>query len=81
MSDNKFEEVFENIFEQGDDNAPEALRLLINCGQIDGAHHKAWVIDQAVRQLAGGWYDELIAAANDGEDGPDTYTWDVGVPP
>ena len=58
-----------------------ALRVLICYGGIDGAHHKAWVIDQAVRALAGDYYEELIAAANDGEDGPETYEWDVGIAP
>ena len=75
------DEIFENIFEHGKDDAEAALRVLIRYGQIDGAHHKTWVIDQAVRALAGPYYDELIAAANDGEDGPDTYEWDVGIPP
>lgn len=58
-----------------------ALAALIRYGQIDGAHHKTWTIDQAVRYLAGEHYDELIRIANDGEDGPDTYEWDTGTPP
>jgi len=64
-----------------EDRAADALEILIRYGQIDGDHHKAWVIDQAVRALSGGSYDRLIAWANDGEDGPETYTWDLGTPP
>lgn len=59
----------------------EAIRHLIRYGQIDGEHHKTWTIDQAVRILARDKYDALIASSNDGEDGPDTYAWDVGIAP
>lgn len=76
-----FEEVITNIIELGKDNPEEALRILIRYGSIDGEHHKMWAIDQAVRALAGEFYDELIAAANGGEDGPETYEWNVGVAP
>lgn len=58
-----------------------ALSLAIEYGGIDGAHHKDWVIDQIVRTLAGDGYDQLIAEAKDGEDGPDTYEWEVGIAP
>lgn len=75
------ENVIENIFELGKDNAEDALRVLLDYGQIDGAHHKAWVIDQAVRYLSGSYYDELIKANCDGEDGPETYEWDIGIAP
>lgn len=59
----------------------EAIEIAIRYGGIDGAHHKAWVIDQMVRKLAGDEYDQLVASARQGEDGPDTYDWDVGVAP
>ena len=58
-----------------------ALDIAISYGQIDGAHHKAWTIDQIVRALTGEDYDRVIAEACDGEDGPDTYGWDVGIAP
>lgn len=61
--------------------AARAVELAIRYGQIDGAHHKAWVIDQMVRILSGDTYEELIRLANDGEDGPNTYEWDEGIPP
>ena len=75
------EEVIENIFELGKDDAESALRVLLDYSQIDGAHHKAWVIDQAVRHLAGPYYEELIAAYKTGEDGPETYEWNEGIEP
>ncbi len=58
-----------------------AVRLGIKYGGIDGVHHKQWVIDQMLRILAGEGYEQLIKDAKDGEDGPDTYDWDEGIPP
>lgn len=58
-----------------------ALDLAIRYGGIDGDHHKAWVIDQMVRQLAGDDYDKLVAEACSGEDGPGSYEWDCGIAP
>lgn len=82
-----------------------ALARAVRSGGVDGAHHKAWVIDQMARELTGcpivakeaidckgvpyvyealGESDEylsLVAEACDGEDGPNTYEWDVGCPP
>ena len=34
-----------------------------------------------VRALAGDQYDEVVAAAKSGEDGPETYDWNVGIAP
>jgi hypothetical protein len=59
----------------------EALNLLLEYGQYDGAHHKTWVIDQAVRILTGDRYNETIREYCDGEDGPETYYWDEGIAP
>jgi hypothetical protein len=50
-------------------------------GSTDGAHHKAWVIDQMVRQLLGDDYDAWVHAIKAGDDGPDTYEWDTGIAP
>jgi len=63
------------------DRIDAALALAIQYGQIDGAHHKTWVIDQMVRALAGGMYPAVVAEHNRGEDGPDTYGWDEGIAP
>lgn len=58
-----------------------AIELAVRYGQIDGAHHKLWVIDQIVRLLAGDEYDTIITQAKAGEHGPNTYRWDVGIAP
>lgn len=58
-----------------------ALEIANNYGGFDGAHHKMWVIDQMVRILAGDEYKAWVVSHCDGEDGPATYEWDVGIPP
>ena len=40
-----------------------ALDIAIQFGGIDGVHHKSWVIDQIVRELAGDRYEELVRNA------------------
>lgn len=50
-------------------------------GQTDGDHHKLWVIDQIVRCLAGDGYEEWVKRYEHGEDGPNTYEWEVGIAP
>lgn len=84
----------------------ERIKIALFCahqyGQIDGAHHRLWVIDQMVRALTdcphevieefgdgikicefgkSEEYLEFVREHNDGEDGPNTYTWDEGIPP
>ena len=59
----------------------EALNIAFSYAQIDGAHHKAWVIDQMVRSLTGDEYKTWIANHNAGEDGAETYSWDEGIAP
>lgn len=58
----------------------EALQLIHSYGGIDGEHHKQWVLDQVVRVLADD-YEHWVKLQRDGEDGPDTYTWDEGIAP
>jgi hypothetical protein len=58
-----------------------ALDIAFQFGSIDGAHHKMWVIDQMVRELAGPEYENWVRTVKDGVDGPDTYSWDEGIPP
>ena len=58
-----------------------ALDLAKSYGGIDGDHHKAWVIDQMVRALTGDAYEDFVADAKSGEDGPETYSWDCGIAP
>ncbi len=59
----------------------QAMDVAMKYGGIDEAHHKAWVIDQVLRYLLGDEYDEAIALSCAGDDGPDTHTHDVGIPP
>lgn len=59
----------------------KAIELAVQFGGFDGAHHKDWTIDQMVRILAGDNYGKVIADAKSGEDGPDTYEWNVGIAP
>lgn len=61
--------------------AKGALEIALRYGGIDGAHHKAWVIDQMVRALTGDEYEQFVADAKAGEDGPETYEWDEGIAP
>ena len=59
----------------------KAIDLAVRYGGIDGDHHKAWVIDQMVRVLAGRAYKRIVREAKAGEDGPDTYEWNEGCAP
>lgn len=59
----------------------DAVDVIRRYGSIDGEHHKAWVIDQVARKLMRDEYDEFVASCRMGRDGPNTYTWDVGIPP
>lgn len=56
-----------------------ALQIAFECGHFDGAHHKAWVIDQIVQALSGSEYQRMIRDFCAGEDGPDTYEWPTGI--
>lgn len=58
-----------------------AIDIIVRFGGIAGDHHKAWVLDQVVRILAAKAYPAVVAEARAGEDGPETYDWDVGIPP
>lgn len=58
-----------------------AIDLAVQYGGIDGDWHKAWVIDQMVRALAGERYEAIVKEAKDGEDGPNSYTWEEGIAP
>lgn len=58
-----------------------ALEIAAAYGGADGEHHKNWVIDQMIRILAGERYEDFVKDTCSGEDGPDTYRWDVGIAP
>jgi hypothetical protein len=63
------------------DRIVKALGVAFRYGGTDGAHHKAWVIDQMVRALTGDGYQDWVRERKDGDDGPESYGWDEGVPP
>jgi hypothetical protein len=58
-----------------------ALNVIEHYGGFDGAHHKAWVIDQVARALTGDQYAQWVIDMKAGEDGPNTYEWAEGTPP
>lgn len=43
-----------------DRNVEAALSTIEDYGQIDGDHHKAWVIDKVVRALTGDKYEAFV---------------------
>lgn len=54
----------------------DAIAIAERWGQTDGAHHKAWVIDQMVRALVGVDYEHWRAAyESDGDE------WHEGTAP
>lgn len=64
------------------------LEIAFRYGQSDGAHHKAWVIDQMVRALTGCTKDKESDAYKDfvitycNEEGSEgAYTWYFGIAP
>lgn len=61
----------------------EAVDLILDCAQIDGAHHKTWVLDQVLRILVGDQYDSYIKdyCGDDPEDEDNYYDWDTGIAP
>jgi len=58
-----------------------ALSIAGEHGQIDGGHHKAWVIDQMCRKILGDDYETFIKNRKAVELGPNTYEWDTGIAP
>lgn len=58
-----------------------AVALAHRYAQSEGADAKAWVIDQMVRRLLDDGYDEFVTRFRNGEDGPNSHDWDVGLAP
>ena len=77
----ELEELNKQIGQTDEQRIANAITVAFEYGWIDGAHHKAWVIDQMLRILSGDKYSNIIADACDGEDGPNTYEWDIGIAP
>lgn len=73
-----------NIIEtlkEKDKQIEKVLDLIFEYGQIDGGHHKAWVIDQIVKILTKDKYDEWVKNYVYDEETGDTYSWDKGIAP
>ncbi|MDR5020216.1 hypothetical protein RF657_17750 [Yersinia rochesterensis] len=58
-----------------------AIELACRYGGTDEIHHLQWVLDQMVRELAGERYVQIVVDATAGENGPNTYKWEVGIAP
>lgn len=63
-----------------------AIDVAYNYAQIDGGHHKMWVIDQMMRCLLGDKYEEWVEKYEyTDENGNSTteqyYEWDTGIAP
>lgn len=58
-----------------------ALHYAWSYGQIDGGHHKMWVIDQMVRALLGEKEYEDWVKRYEMPDGEDYWEWDTGIAP
>ena len=58
-----------------------AIELACRYGGTDEMHHLQWVLDQMVRELAGERYGQIVVDATAGENGPNTYKWEVGIAP
>ncbi len=62
---------------EGEKVVEAAMTVLNNYSQIDGAHHKAWCLDQVARALMGDGYSKWRELyENNGE-----YGWDEGTAP
>ena len=61
----------------------EALRIAWQYGQIDGSHHKMWVIDQMVRALCKNEeeYKNWVVAYETPTYNEEYYEWNVGIAP
>lgn len=66
--------------EEKEERIEKALSYAWRYGQIDGDHHKMWVIDQMVRALLGEDYYEWVRTYET-PDGIDYWEWDVGIAP
>ncbi len=71
------------LIEEKEERIQKALKIAWSYGQIDGSHHKAWVIDQMVRALCGSeedyaeWVKEYETPVGYNE----YFEWDTGIAP
>lgn len=71
-----------NMLKEKDKQIEKVLEIAFQYGQIDGDHHKTWVIDQIVRILTGEKYNEFVKEyETDEETGEKEWTWKNGIAP
>lgn len=70
-----------NMLKEKDEKIEKVLELIFQYGQIDGGHHKAWVIDQIVRILTGDKYKEWVKEYTYDEETGECYSWNKGIAP
>lgn len=71
-----------NMLKEKDKEIEKALEIAFQYGQIDGDHHKTWVIDQMVRTLTGDKYNEFVKEyETDEETGEKEWSWKNGIAP
>jgi hypothetical protein len=58
-----------------------ALEIIYSYGQIEGDHHKTWVIDQVTRCLTGDQYDTWVAEYKTEDGDPEAYSYEIGIAP
>ena len=66
-----------------EENIKDALEIAWSYGQIDGSHHKMWVIDQMVKVLCGSEekYKKWVEAYETPLKDEEYYEWDTGIAP
>ena len=59
------------------------LNLIFRYGGIDGEHHKQWLLNEIVRTTTETEeeYEQWVDKYEDGENGSQTYFWDIGIAP
>ena len=69
------------------DRINRACNIAFQYGQIEGGHHRLWVIDQMLRELLKDEYEQRIRyyeyqdQMGDEWDEDDVYEWDTGISP
>jgi hypothetical protein len=79
----KIERTLELALNRAVDKCAAALEIASTYGQVEGDHHKAWVIDQMVRALTGESYELWVQIYQMPTD-PDALfenEWETGIAP
>jgi hypothetical protein len=63
------------------DKIEETVEFAFEYGDIDGEHHKQWIIDQMIRILLGPEYSVWVDRHNTYNATQDHPPWDTGIAP